>query len=91
MPGATRSRPAADPFSPRAVARLLRSPDPADRRRAVALLGDPAYYRRFDFEPAASLGIAAPDPSWGAYFQARVLTGPPVEGTFRYAAPFDRL
>lgn len=58
----------------------------------VALLGDPAYYRRFGFRPAAELGVAAPDPGWGRYFQARRLTdGPPVAGTFRYAEPFDRL
>ncbi|TFV67843.1 UNVERIFIED_ORG: N-acetyltransferase [Bacillus sp. AZ43] len=59
--------------------------------RVAALLGDPAYYRRFDFRPAAELGISAPDPAWGGYFQARVLTGAPVRGTFRYAAPFERL
>lgn len=56
------------------------------------LLGDPAYYRRFGFRPGAELGVAAPDPGWGRYFQARRLTdGPPVAGTFRYAEPFDRL
>jgi putative acetyltransferase len=63
----------------------------ACEERVVALLGDPAYYRRFDFGPAADIGLAAPDPAWGAHFQARLLTGPPVRGTFRYAAPFDRL
>ena len=55
----------------------------------AALLGAPAYYRRFDFRPAAELGITAPDPAWGPHFQARHLTGPPVGGAFRYAAPFD--
>jgi putative acetyltransferase len=59
--------------------------------RVVALLGDPGYYRRFDFGPAAELGVEAPDPAWGAHFQARHLTGPRVQGAFRYAAPFDRL
>ena len=59
--------------------------------RLAALLGAPAYYRRFDFRPAAELGITAPDPAWGAHFQARHLTGPPVSGAFRYAAPFDDL
>ncbi len=63
----------------------------AVEERVAALLGAPAYYRRFDFRPAAELGITAPDPSWGAHFQARHLTGPPVQGAFRYAAPFDRL
>jgi putative acetyltransferase len=58
----------------------------------VALLGEPAYYQRFGFRAATSLGVTAPDPRWGEYFQARVLTGrPPVVGTFRYAEPFDRL
>lgn len=58
----------------------------------VALLGDPAYYRRFGFRPAVELGITAPDPRWGEYFQARALTGgSPVAGTFRYADPFQRL
>jgi putative acetyltransferase len=59
--------------------------------RLAALLGAPAYYRRFDFRPAAELGITAPDPAWGAHFQARHLTGPPVRGVFRYAAPFGDL
>ena len=57
----------------------------------VALLGDPGYYRRFGFVPAAELGIAAPDPGWGGYFQARRLGGPPLTGRFRYAPPFDEL
>jgi putative acetyltransferase len=57
----------------------------------VALLGDPGYYRRFGFLPATALGITPPDPAWGDYFQARRLTGRPVEGTFRYADPFGRL
>jgi putative acetyltransferase len=59
--------------------------------RLVVLLGEPAYYGRFDFRPAAELGIAAPDPGWGGYFQARLLAGPPVSGAFRYAEPFTRL
>ncbi|MGY1847529.1 MULTISPECIES: GNAT family N-acetyltransferase [unclassified Blastococcus] len=59
--------------------------------RLVALLGSPDYYRRFGFAPAADLGVTAPDPRWGAHFQARHLDGPRLRGTFRYAAPFDRL
>jgi predicted N-acetyltransferase YhbS len=59
--------------------------------RLVALLGSPDYYRRFGFVAAADLGITAPDPAWGAYFQARHLNGPPITGAFRYAEPFDRL
>jgi predicted N-acetyltransferase YhbS len=57
----------------------------------VALLGSPAYYRRFGFRPASELGIGSPDPAWGPYFQARRLGGRPVEATFRYADPFNRL
>jgi putative acetyltransferase len=69
---------------------LLAVAEAADER-LVALLGAPEYYRRFGFVPAAELGITAPDPAWGGYFQARHLNGPRVSGTFRYAAPFDRL
>ncbi|WP_244247078.1 GNAT family N-acetyltransferase [Nocardioides euryhalodurans] len=58
----------------------------------VALLGDPAYYRRFGFVPAQSAGVVAPDASWGDYFQVRTLTSYDGEaGRFHYAAPFDRL
>lgn len=58
----------------------------------VVLLGSPDYYRRFGFVPASSLGIVAPDPAWGDYFQARVLAtyDEPVRGTFAFAAPFSR-
>jgi putative acetyltransferase len=69
---------------------LLAVAEAADER-LVALLGSPDYYRRFGFVPAAELGIGAPDPAWGAHFQARHLNGPPVQGAFRYAEPFDRL
>lgn len=59
----------------------------------VALLGEPAYYSRFGFEPSPGHGIAPPDTAWGEYFQVRTLTAhrPGVRGTFRYAAPFDGL
>jgi putative acetyltransferase len=59
----------------------------------VALLGHLDYYPRFGFVPAESLGLAAPDPTWGAHFQARTLHAwtPEVTGTFRYATPFDEL
>jgi predicted N-acetyltransferase YhbS len=59
--------------------------------RLVALLGSPDYYRRFGFVRSTDLGVRSPDPRWGAYFQARTLSGPPVQGTFRYAEPFDRV
>ena len=69
---------------------LLAVAEAADER-LVALLGSPAYYRRFDFVPAAELGISPPDPAWAEHFQARSLNGPPVRGTFRYAEPFRRV
>jgi putative acetyltransferase len=59
----------------------------------VVLLGHTDYYPRFGFRPAAELGIAAPDPTWGAHFQARVMHSydPAARGDFRYAAPFNEL
>ncbi len=56
----------------------------------IVLLGYPAFYRRFGFVPAASLGIVAPDPTWGDHFQARTLAtyDPRIRGRFRYAAAF---
>jgi len=64
----------------------------------IALLGSTAYYPRFGYVPAASLGIEAPEPAWGEHFQVLPLSGMPNSaapdgglGTFRYAAPFERL
>ena len=59
----------------------------------VCLLGDPAFYRRFGFAVASTLGILAPDPDWGGHFQARTLSAcpPGLTGTFRYASPFAEL
>jgi putative acetyltransferase len=56
----------------------------------VALLGHTGFYPRFGFRPAAELGVDAPEPAWGAYFQARPLTAyaPRLRGAFRYAQPF---
>jgi putative acetyltransferase len=59
--------------------------------RLVALLGDPAYYRRFGFVASTELGVGAPDPAWGPHFQVRTLADPAPRGTFRYAGPFSRL
>lgn len=56
----------------------------------ICLLGEPAFYGRFGFVDAASVGVTAPDPAWGAYFQARPLAGHP-RGSFTYAAPFGAL
>jgi putative acetyltransferase len=57
----------------------------------VGLLGSTAYYARFGFVPATTLGIEPPDPQWGDLFQIRVLTSydPAATGTFRYAQAFD--
>lgn len=59
----------------------------------VALLGEPIYYGRFGFEPAAAHAVESPDPTWGDYFQVRSLAAydPGLTGTFRYAAPFADL
>lgn len=59
---------------------------------ALVLLGDPAFYGRYGFRPAAEVGIEALDPAWGEHFIALVLRpGLPPAGSFRYAAPFDAL
>ena len=57
----------------------------------VCLVGDPAYYGRFGFTAASGLGVASPEPAWGAYFQALALAPGAPRGTFAYAAPFGRL
>ena len=58
----------------------------------AALLGDPAYYRRFGFGPGSLYQITPPRPEWQPHFQVRVLTGyqPRISGTFTYPEPFDR-
>jgi putative acetyltransferase len=57
--------------------------------RLIGLVGEPAYYARFGFVPAADLGISAPDPRWQEYFQVRRLGRyPPIAGEFEYPAPF---
>ena len=58
----------------------------------VALLGDPAYYRRFGFELSTVYQITPPRPQWQPHFQVRVLTNyqPRLRGMFTYPEPFDR-
>jgi predicted N-acetyltransferase YhbS len=65
----------------------------AARERGIALLGSPEYYSRFGFVPSVSLGIEPPEAQWGEHFQMLPLAVWPggVHGTFRYAAPFERL
>lgn len=59
----------------------------------VVLLGHLDYYPRFGFVPGARLGVVAPEPKWGDHFQVRTLATwtAGLEGTFRYAAPFEAL
>ncbi|MBA3463323.1 MAG: N-acetyltransferase [Deltaproteobacteria bacterium] len=57
----------------------------------VALLGDPAFYSRLGFVPAADLAIAAPLPGWARHFQVRPLAGFDAvhhRGTFTYPRAF---
>jgi putative acetyltransferase len=58
----------------------------------VALLGSPAYYRRFGFRLSGEYRIVPPRPEWQPHFQVRALTEyhPGVHGTFAYPRPFDR-
>ena len=58
----------------------------------AALLGDPAYYRRFGFELSTAYQITPPRPEWQPHFQVRLLTGyqPQIRGMFTYPEPFDR-
>jgi putative acetyltransferase len=59
----------------------------------IGLLGSPAYYARFGFVAATTLGIEPPEPAWGPHFQVRTLSAwePSARGRFRYPAPFDEL
>ncbi|GLZ79175.1 N-acetyltransferase [Actinorhabdospora filicis] len=56
---------------------------------AVVLVGDPGFYGRFGFAPAAGFGVEAPEPNWGAYFQLRTLAAyaPGLAGRFVFAGP----
>jgi putative acetyltransferase len=58
----------------------------------VALLGDPAYYRRFGFRLSTEYHIMPPRTEWQPHFQVRVLSGyhPALRGTFAYPEPFDQ-
>jgi putative acetyltransferase len=58
--------------------------------RLVVVLGEPAYYRRFGFVPAADLGVEGPFAEAGEAFQALALDGPgsAPRGRVRYPPPF---
>lgn len=61
--------------------------------RAVFVLGEPAYYGRFGFEPAAAHGFSS-DYEAGEAFQVRVLRGPLPEhlrGRVRYSGAFREM
>ena len=60
---------------------------------AVVLIGEPGYYSRFGFVPAADHGITPPVPDWAPHFQVRRLAAwsPSLQGEFRYAEPFSRV
>lgn len=59
--------------------------------KVVVVLGDPAYYRRFGFRPAADMGLTCPWPGTEAAFQALILASPWPRGLVRYHAAFDRV
>lgn len=63
----------------------------AVHERLLVLLGEPDYYGRFGFRAGSQMGVESPNPEWGTYFQALQLSDGPVNGTFRYAKPFDEL
>jgi putative acetyltransferase len=62
--------------------------------RLVVVLGNPSYYRRFGFRPAAALGLTSPWSGLGDPWQAVVLladaggAAPPPNGEVRYPAPW---
>jgi putative acetyltransferase len=69
----------------------------ADARgeQIVVLEGDPRYYSRFGFEPAASHGIDLPLPDWAPVEAAQVMRltndNPSLRGSVVYPASFDVL
>ncbi len=57
----------------------------------VLVLGHPAYYPRFGFRPASTLGLQAPNPEWpDEAFMAVPLSGydPSLRGVVTFAPPF---
>jgi predicted N-acetyltransferase YhbS len=60
----------------------------------VTVLGDPAFWHRFDFVAAYRHGVAPPTPIPGDAFQARARgrgPDPGIRGTLVYPAPFATL
>jgi putative acetyltransferase len=62
----------------------------ASGERLVVVLGDPAYYSRFGFVPAAALGVTGPFVDSGDAFQVLPLAATRLvpHGQVRYAAAF---
>jgi putative acetyltransferase len=56
----------------------------------VLVLGHPAYYPRFGFRPASTLGLLPPDPDWSEAFMAVPLSAydPSLRGRVTFAPPF---
>lgn len=65
----------------------------ADSEPCVILEGDPRFYRRLGFEPAAPHGLALPLPEWASpeAGQVRVLAGPVPTGRVTYADAFTQM
>jgi putative acetyltransferase len=63
----------------------------AEGWRGVVVLGDPAYYRRFGFDPALAAGFVSPYA--GPHLMALALGpgGLPSGGPLDYARAFDAL
>ncbi len=65
--------------------------------RLVVVLGDPAFYRRFGFGPAAELGLSSPWAGLGEPWQALVLPpstseeGAPPRGEVVFPAPWSQV
>ncbi|GAB3795089.1 N-acetyltransferase [Micromonospora zhanjiangensis] len=63
--------------------------------RLVVVLGDPAFYRRFGFQPASRFGLVSPWAGLGAPWQALVLPPdvsdppPPPVGEVTYPSPWS--
>lgn len=57
----------------------------------IMLLGDPNYYGRFGFEPAARYGVEPQEPEWEPAFQVRRLAGwhEGLRGRYVYSPGFD--
>jgi putative acetyltransferase len=71
------------------VRELLRRSAEAGER-LVVVVGEPEYYGRFGFVPAASMGIEGPFEEAGDAFQAMAIGDPPMapRGRVRYPEPF---